>query len=51
MKDKLDYYTWTKRMIARNIKSKSIKNTFIKRYGKKLLPDLDAIFKQFNYFN
>jgi len=50
-KNFLDYYTWTKRMIARGKKCKTIKNNFIKRYGKKLIPDLEAIFKQFNYHN
>jgi hypothetical protein len=50
-KNFLDYYTWTKRMIAKGKKCKTIKNNFIERYGKKLIPDLEAIFKQFNYFN
>ena len=51
MNIKLDYYTWTKRMLARGKACKSIKNMFVKRYGKKMLPDLEAIFKQFNYSN
>jgi hypothetical protein len=38
MTNKLDYYTWTKQMIAKSTHPKKLKKLFIKRYGTRNVP-------------
>ena len=49
--NKLDAYTWIKRMFARNKKEKLIRKLFIKRYGTRNVPFLKSIQQQFGYWN
>lgn len=46
MINKLDWYTWTKRMIARSTAPKTIKSLFIKRYGTRNVPLLKSVMNQ-----
>jgi len=47
MAHKLDYYTWTKQMIAKSTHPKKLKKLFIKRYGTRNVPLLRDILEQF----
>ena len=49
--NKLDGYTWIKRMFARNKSEKLIRKLFIKRYGTRNVPFLESIHKQFGYYD
>ena len=49
--NKLDGYTWIKRMFARNKSEKLIRKLFIKRYGTRNVPFLKSIHKQFGYYD
>ena len=44
---KLDYYTWTKQMIAKSTHPKKLKKLFIKRYGTRNVPLLRNVLEQF----
>jgi|TARA_R100001530_G_scaffold25629_1_gene20696 hypothetical protein len=50
MKEKLDSYTWTKQMMGRDKPVKLIRKLFIKRYGKRNIPFLESVQRQFNYY-
>ena len=49
--NKLDAYTWIKRMFARNKPEKLIRKLFIKRYGTRNVPFLESVQKQFGYYD
>jgi len=48
--NKLDAYTWIKRMFARDKPVKLIRRLFIKRYGTRNVPFLKSIQRQFGYW-
>jgi len=48
--NKLDGYTWTKQMMARDINPKKLRKLFIKRYGRRNVPFLESIQRQFGYW-
>ena len=50
MKEKIDSYTWTKQMMAREKPVKLIRRLFIKRYGTRNVPFLESIQRQFGYW-
>ena len=50
MKEKIDSYTWTKQMLGRDKPVKLIRKLFIKRYGKRNVPFLESVQRQFNYY-
>ena len=50
MKEKIDSYTWTKQMMDRDKPVKLIRKLFIKRYGKRNVPFLESVQRQFNYY-
>ncbi len=50
MKEKLDSYTWTKQMIARETSPRKLRKLFIKRYGTRNVPFLESIQRQFGYW-
>ena len=47
MKEKLDSYTWTKQMIAREPNPRKLRKLFIKRYGTRNVPFLKSVLNQF----
>ena len=49
--NKLDAYTWIKRMFVRDKPEKLIRKLFIKRYGTRNVPFLESIQQQFGYWN
>ncbi len=51
MRDKIDSYTWTKQIMGRDKPVKLIKKLFIKRYGKKNVPFLESVQRQFGYWD
>ncbi len=49
--NRLDAYTWIKRMFARDKRSKLIRKLFIKRYGTRNVPFFESVQRQFNYWD